>query len=143
MASNLRVLVSNLGDGNWDTGNSTTTNETLEFPRGSVADPKLRFGASIDFFGWGSKTNWLIQIANSGAGAGTVKVMGHRPSGVAEEVIAATSIAAGLSLTKGGVGGEEIYGPFTHFTFVSTGNSGTLNYYVTAWNYGDILDTGA
>tara|TARA_R100000655_G_scaffold22915_1_gene46372 strand:- start:792 stop:1223 length:432 start_codon:yes stop_codon:yes gene_type:complete len=142
MASNLRVLVSNLGDGNWGSGNSTGTDETLDFPIGSVSDPKLRFGGSIDFIGWGSKTNWLVQINNTGSGTGTVKVMGHRPSGVAEELIAATSLGAGVSLTKGGVGGEEIYGPFTHFTFVSTSNSGTLNYYVTAWNYGDILDTG-
>ena len=144
MASNLRVLVSNLGDGNWGTGNSTTGNETLDFPRGSVSDPKLRFGASIDHIGWGSKTNWMVQVTNTGADVATVQVLGHRPSGVAEELVAATVIPATTgSLTQGGVGGEEIYGPFTHFTFVSTSNAGQLNYYVTAWNYGDIFDAGA
>ena len=143
MASNLRVLVSNLGDGNWSAGNGTGANTTKYFPVGSNVDVSKRFGASIDYIGWGSKTNWMVQITNTGGDSGTVQVLGHRPSGVAEEVVAATSIAAGGSLTQGGIGGEEIYGPFTHFSFVSTSNSGQLNYYVTAWNYGDILDTGA
>tara|TARA_R100000152_G_C6776965_1_gene206498 strand:- start:2032 stop:2463 length:432 start_codon:yes stop_codon:yes gene_type:complete len=143
MASNLRVLVSNLGDGNWNTGNGTSANTTKYFPIGSNTDATKRFGGSIDYISWASKTNWLIQIDNTGGGSGTIQVLGHRPSGVAEELVPATAIGAGGSLSQGGVGGEEIYGPFTHFSFVSTSNSGMLMYYVTAWNYGDILDAGA
>ena len=146
MASNLRVLVSNLGDGNWSSGNTASTNTTVYFPPGTgAAEPTAaqRFGGSLDYIGWASKTNWLVQVTNTGGGAGTIQVLGHRPSGVAEELVPATAVGAGGgSLSEGGVGGEEIYGPFTHFSFVSTSNSGNLAYYVTAWNYGDILDAG-
>lgn len=143
MAANLRVLVSNLGDGNWGTANGTSADTTKYFPVGSNTDATKRFGASIDYIGWGSKTNWMVQVTNTGGGNATIQIFGHRPSGVSEELVAATVIPhSGGSLTQGGVGGEEIYGPFTHFSFVSSSNSGLLNYYVTAWNYGDILDTG-
>jgi hypothetical protein len=144
MASNLRVLVSNLGDGNWNAGNGTSADTTKYFPVGSNSDATKRFGGSIDYIGWASKTNWMIQVTNTGGGTASIQVFGHRPSGVQEELVPVTSLAATTgSLTQGGVGGEEIYGPFTHFSFVSTSNSGMLNYYVTAWNYGDILDAGA
>jgi len=152
MASNIRVLVSNLGDGNWGVGASTinqlnNANGRLYFPPGTAgAEPTAaqRFGASVDYIGWSSKTNWMVQVENVHAGnAGTVQIVGHRPSGVSEQLLAATAIAAQTSVTVGGVGGEEIYGPFTHFTFIITSNTGTLNCYVTGWNYGDILDAGA
>ena len=144
-----RVLVSNLGDGNWTTpaNQLSGANGTLYFPPGTGgAEPTAaqRFGGSMDYIGWSSKTNWMVQVENTHAGnAGTVQIIGHRPSGVTEELVAATALAAGISVTHGGVGGEEIYGSFTHFSFVISGNTGVLNCYVTAWNYGDILDAGA
>ena len=143
-----RVLVSNLGDGNWVApANQATVNTRLYFPPGTAgAAPTAaqRFGSSVDSLGWTSKTNWMVQIENvHAANPGTVQVLGHRPSGVAEELVAATAIPALSSLTQGGVGGEEIYGSFTYLEFVITLNSGDLNCYVTAWNYGDILDAGA
>jgi hypothetical protein len=147
MASNIRVLVSNLGDGNWgagaDTSNVTTSNETIFFPRNSNASASFRFAGNEDYIGWASKTNWLIQVDNRGGGNATIQVLGHRPSGVTEELVAATVLGASVSLSQGGVGGEEIYGPFTHFSFVASSNSGALHCFVTAWNYGDILDAGA
>jgi len=152
MASNLRVLVSNLGDGNWGVGASTANqlsaaNGTLYFPPGTTGaepTPAQRFGASVDYIGWSSKTNWMVQVENtSGTSPGSVQILGHRPSGVAEQLLPTTVVAANSSVTVGGVGGEEIYGPFTHFSFVITLNAGTLNCYVTGWNYGDILDAGA
>ncbi len=134
MASNIRVLVSNLGDGNWGVGADTAnqlnnTNGRLYFPPGTTKtdEPTLaqRFGASVDYIGWSSKTNWMVQVENvHGANAGTVQIVGHRPSGVTEQLLAATAIAAGASVTVGGVGGEEIYGPFTHFSFIITLNTG-------------------
>jgi hypothetical protein len=153
MASNIRVLVSNLGDGNWGVGTDTANqlsaaNGRLYFPPGDTKSaeptPSQRFGGSVNYIGWSSKTNWMVQVENAHAtNAGTVQIIGHRPSGVSEELFAATAIAGGGSVTVGGIGGEEIYGPFTHFSFVITSNTGTLNCYVTGWNYGDILDAGA
>tara|TARA_R110000822_G_scaffold48131_4_gene127122 strand:+ start:1842 stop:2300 length:459 start_codon:yes stop_codon:yes gene_type:complete len=152
MASNIRVLVSNLGDGNWGVGATTgnqlnNANGTLYFPPGTgSAEPTVaqRFGGSVDYIGWSSKTNWMVQAENvHAANGGRVQVIGHRPSGVSEELVAGTVLGAGISLTSGGLGGEEIYGPFTHFSFVISSNTGTLDCYVTAWNYGDILDAGA
>jgi hypothetical protein len=144
-----RVLVSNLGDGNWTApaNQLNNANGTLYFPPGTGgAEPTAaqRFGASMDYIGWSSKTNWMVQVENTHAGnTGRVQILGHRPSGVTEELFPQTAIAALGSTTVGGVGGEEIYGPFTHFSFVITANTGILNCYVTAWNYGDILDAGA
>ena len=157
MASNIRVLVSNIGDGNWgidaagaNTDNQLSGNSTIYFPPGinKTTEPTAseRFGGSIDYIGWSSKSNWMVQVLNShGSNPGTIQVLGHRPSGVSEEVIAATVLAGAavsVSVTQGGLGGEEIYGHFTHFTFVATTNTGELDCYVTAWNYGDILDVG-
>jgi len=145
-----RVLVSNLGDGNWPApANQATTNTRLYFPPGTggaAPTAAQRFGASMDYIGWSSKTNWMVQAENTSANNGTVQIIGHRPSGVSEQLVAATVLATAPgtpSLTEGGIGGEEIYGPFTYFEFVITSNTGSLNCYVTAWNYGDILDAGA
>jgi len=148
-----RVLVSNLGDGNWPApaNQATTTGVGAVdrfFPPGTgiTVEPTAaqRFGASMEYIGWSSKTNWMVQVENTHVGnPGTVEIFGHRPSGVREELVAATVLAAGISVTHGGVGGEEIYGSFTHFEFVISANTGILNCYVTAWNYGDILDAGA
>ena len=144
-----RVLVSNLGDGNWaaPANQMSGANGTLYFPPGTGgAEPTAaqRCGGSMDYIGWSSKTNWMVQAENTHAlNAGAVQVIGHRPSGLAEQLVPSTALTAGLSFTHGGIGGEEIYGPFTHFSFVITSNTGILNCYVTAWNYGDILDAGA
>jgi hypothetical protein len=150
-----RVLVSNLGDGNWPApanqrdGVAAPDNGQLFFPPGSAKglEPTAaqRFGASMDYIGWSSKTNWMVQVENTHANNGSVQVIGHRPSGVTEQLAAVTVLATGgvPSLTVGGIGGEEIYGSFTHLEFVISANTGILNCYVTAWNYGDILDAGA
>lgn len=93
MASNIRVLVSNLGDGNWTSITTvpvtadefqpnilTTDSVRCFFPPGETAAannvptaaekdaaPSAKFciGGNIDNVGWGSKTNWLFQLKNT------------------------------------------------------------------------------
>lgn len=141
-----RVLFSGLGDGNWTGIFSTLSgvNERRYFPKGDNATTAptaiQQIGGSQDYIGWNSKTNWIIQVANSGGGTGTIQVIGVRPTGVEEELVPATAIGAAATLSQGGIGGEEIYGPFSYFTFIATSNSGVLECHVIGWNYGNIWD---
>lgn len=132
-----RVLVSNRGDGNWDTGNVAATATTpIYFPHGatSLVQPTDAecFGADFDHLGWGSKTNWMVQLDITGTI--NVSVFAMRPSGVAELVVN----GATADTTQGGIGGEEIYGPVKYFQFVRNSGAGSARCFVTAWNYGDI-----
>ena len=104
MASNIRVLVSNLGDGNWGTGalehNSVDTNTlaarsiyfppkidpttgnifkySVPSPGDDAAGPAAQSLHGYDFTGWASKTNWIVQVV--------FKVVGTPPS--AADVVA-------------------------------------------------------
>ena len=175
MASNLRALVSNLGDGNWTPIYNTATPPVLQdespnlitnvefenvqyFPPGAPytgtaeAQPPTvaqQIGSSVNTIGWGSKTNWMFQVSNeqpSGSHEMDVNIYGYRPTGVIELITAIpkASIQAGETFSYGGVGGEEVYGPFVAFKFegVRAGSSGTPKVlcYVIGWNYGDIWD---
>jgi hypothetical protein len=95
MASNLRVLVSNLGDGNWGSGAGTenvldNTNPAIYFPPAfdaagnqvkgtapSAGGSELAPGSSSvngtwPFAGWSSKTHYIVQIkADAAADYGT------------------------------------------------------------------------
>mgnify|MGYP003673942991 CR=1 FL=1 len=114
MASNIRALVSNLGDGNWTTivTDPATTDEFQPnkltrsstrcfFPPGvtaaannvptapeKAAAPGVGFciGGNVNTVGWGSKTNWLFQLKNTAAAGqqGIVQIFGYRPTGVVE-----------------------------------------------------------
>lgn len=134
-----RVLVSNRGEGNWSTGNEVNSAAARYFPHGATSTDAPSdaecFGADFDHLGWGSKTNWMIQLdftAGTGGGA-TIDVFAMRPSGVEELIHQFTA-----DETRGGVGGEEIYGPVKYFRFIRSAGSPVANCYVTAWNYGDI-----
>lgn len=122
------------------------------FPKGANAITPPAAGQQIggtyvasdmgaDYIGWNSKTNWMIQVKNThGSGTGRIQVSGVRPNGVEEPLITIISLASGVSVTEGGVGGDEIYGPFSYFIFYATANAGTLECFVSAWNFGNIWD---
>jgi len=156
MSSNhQRVLVSNLGDGNW--GDSTENNldtaaqTSVYFPPGAAKGTQPTqaecFFGSIDYIGWNSKTNWMVQVDDAagapyGWNGSRVSVYIGRPTGVEELVVA----AAAADFTFGGIGDEEVYGPVTYIRFrVDTGAATPtgLLCFVTAWNYGDINDDTA
>lgn len=172
MASNLRALVSNLGDGNWgpiynDAGVlqstspnliSETVNDNIKFfPSGGVdgtgapvpPTTAQQIGSSVDTIGWGSKTNWMFQLKNvkdSGTHEMDVAIYGYRPTGVIEliKLVPKADIQINETFSYGGVGGEEVYGPFVAFKFEGDRSSATGNpdilCYVIGWNYGDIWD---
>ena len=146
MASNLRVLVSNLGDGNWTpiysgdplTLQTTSPNLITEvannhvkyFPPGGVDGTGLpipptveqQIGSSVNTIGWGSKTNWMFQLDNVEAGSTAkidVNIYGYRPTGVIEliKAVPGASLTAGTNFSYGGAGDEEVYGPFVAFKF--------------------------
>jgi hypothetical protein len=163
MASNIRALVSNLGDGNWGvTGTpsaddnlinaavTASVDKSIYFPPGASklvapvpgADTMSPAASSAGLIGWTSKTQWMVQlvVANLGTG-GTPKVTvsAVRPTGVEEEVL---SVTATGSHSYGGFEDEAIVGPVAYFKFTtdSTGGSADIRCYVIGWNYGDISD---
>ena len=97
MASNLRVLVSNLGDGNWGSGAGTENvldrvNPSIYFPpafnaagnqvKGTapsagvaeLAPGSLSVNGTWPLAGWSSKTHYIVQIkADAAAGYDTIK----------------------------------------------------------------------
>tara|TARA_R110000787_G_scaffold183616_2_gene295513 strand:+ start:529 stop:942 length:414 start_codon:yes stop_codon:yes gene_type:complete len=132
-----RVLVSNRGEGNWSTGNVVSSAiPTIHFPHGAASTDAPSdaecFGADFDHLGWGSKTNWMIQLVETGTCV--IDVFAVRPSGIEELILA----DAAASLTQGGIGDEEIYGPVKSFRFRYKSGAGSFACYITAWNYGDI-----
>jgi hypothetical protein len=159
MASNLRALVSNSGDGNWGVnGTATATDNKLV-----VATPRIYFppgaskgsppaqgtshmspaASSVDLVGFTSKTQWMVQVnaTNLGTG-GTVSVTVHamRPTGIEELVLTVTSTGAD---SYGGFDDESIQGPVAYFRFTATADTLTnldVDCYVIGWNYGDISD---
>ena len=91
MASNLRVLVSNLGDGNWGVGAGTenvldNANQVIYFPpafdangnqvkgtapsagTAELAPGGLDINGSWPFAGWSSKTHYIVQVRAETAG---------------------------------------------------------------------------
>ena len=164
MASNIRALVSNLGDGNWGVAGTASaddnlinaavtgaTSKSIYFPPGasktvapvSGVDNMSPGASSAGLIGWTSKTQWMVQlvVANLGTG-GTPKVTvsAVRPTGVEEEVL---SVTATGSHSYGGFEDEAIVGPVAYFKFTtdSTGGSADIRCYVIGWNYGDIWDS--
>ena len=156
-----RALFSNTGDGNWTGASAEATGTgagpvSRYFPPGDspgvAPTAAQQIGGSLDTIGWNSKTNWIVQAINaSGApGSGKVEIIGHRPTGISEQLVPVTTLAAGVSVTEGGVGGEEIYGPFSYFEFRVTDNGSTtagppatdgrLSFFVIGWNYGNIWE---
>jgi hypothetical protein len=171
MASNLRVLVSNLGDGNWTPIYNTATppvaqdsspnmvtedaaHDVVFFPpgssKGAVPTVSEQIGSSVDTIGWGSKTNWMFQLDNVESGSTAkidISIYGYRPTGVVEliKAIPGGDLTAGTKYSYGGVGGEEVYGPFVAFKFEgdrlgTVVGSPKILCYVIGWNYGDISD---
>lgn len=169
MASNLRVLVSNLGDGNWtpvytgeppvaqDSSPNMLTEDAAHdvvfFPpgssKGTAPTVAQQIGASVDTIGWGSKTNWLFQLHNTvlttgAAASADVSIFGYRPTGVPEliKAVPKADLENEEIYTWGGAGGEEVYGPFIAFKFELSNETGSpkILCYVTGWNDGDICD---
>ena len=163
MASNIRALVSNLGDGNWGIAGTPSANDNLidaavtasvsksvYFPPGaskgvapvSGADDMSPAASSMGLAGWTSKTQWMVQllVVNLGTG-GTPKVTvsAVRPTGIEEEVLSVTTTGPH---SYGGFEDEAIVGPVSFFKFTtdSTGGSANIRCYVIGWNYGDISD---
>jgi len=151
-----RVLVSNLGDGNWGDGTEnnldTAAGTSIYFPPGAAKGTQPTqaecFFGSMDYIGWNSKTNWMVQIDDAtgaapyGWNGASVDVYVGRPTGVEELIVN----NAGADFTFGGIGGEEVYGPITYIRFYVNVGSATptgLLCFVTAWNYGDINDDTA
>jgi hypothetical protein len=91
MAGNIRVLVSNLGDGNWGTATLAadspfllnSTNKEIYFPPAFNADGTQDKGTApsngtadldiagqyVGLIGWSSKTNYIVQIKATAAAA--------------------------------------------------------------------------
>jgi hypothetical protein len=168
MASNLRVLVSNM-DGNWghwdnntdalNTANNLTGNGSIYFPPGSAKlntqpTKEYMFFASEDYIGWNSKSNWMIQISGDWDGAKMAVSVG-RPTGIEDVIL--SDIDANFAWGGGSSGDmsggsvtldaatvmfENIVGPVTYvkFTVSSAGAGTSLGCYVMAWNEGDIYD---
>tara|TARA_A100001515_G_scaffold135810_1_gene126978 strand:- start:450 stop:941 length:492 start_codon:yes stop_codon:yes gene_type:complete len=158
MASNLRALVSNLGDGNWgivgtanaDDNKIDATNRVIYFPPGSAKGVAPSAGThslapgslSGNLTGWTSKTQWMVQVVTANLGTGgtpDVKVYVGRPTGVEELVLTITSTGTD---SYGGFDDEAIQGPVAYFKFISDSTGGTpdVRCYVIGWNYGDISD---
>tara|TARA_R100000808_G_scaffold25081_1_gene61499 strand:+ start:8881 stop:9372 length:492 start_codon:yes stop_codon:yes gene_type:complete len=148
-----RVLVSNLGDGNWGDGTennlNTAAGTSVYFPPGAAKGTQPTadecFFGNLDYIGWNSKTNWMVQVDDAtgaapyGWNGSRVSVYVGRPSGVEELIVA----SAAADFTFGGIGGEEVYGPITYIRFRVDTLAATptgLLCFVTAWNYGDIID---
>ena len=164
MASNIRALVSNLGDGNWgvtgapsanfnflDATAATSVSKSIYFPPGSAksvaplpGDSEMSpLASSVDLTGWTSKTQWMVQVVTTDMGTGggtpTLTVSVVRPTGVEEVIVAITAIG---TESYGGFGDEAIIGPVSYFKFSSNTTGGTPNHrcYVIGWNYGDVSD---
>jgi len=170
MAGNIRVLVSNLGDGNWGVTGTTsadsnllddtaasTTSKSIFFPPAfnangtqnkSVAptagDSDMSpLAASSNFVGWTSKTQWMIQVVttNMGTSGGTPTLTVSVVRPTGVEEVIVAITATGTE-SYGGFGDEAIVGPVSYFKFTSNTTGGSPNHrcYVIGWNYGDISD---
>ena len=137
MASNLRVLVSNI-DGSWghydygadppalNTDNELTGAGSIYFPPGaSKGTPPVESEMffSTELSGWTSKSNWIIQLTGNFNGQ-RVSVHIGRPTGVEETIIVgadgALTWGGGTSIDIAG-GGSDVYenivGPVSYFRF--------------------------
>tara|TARA_R100000664_G_scaffold34098_1_gene53976 strand:+ start:2793 stop:3287 length:495 start_codon:yes stop_codon:yes gene_type:complete len=159
MASNIRALVSNSGDGNWGVnGTATATDNKLDnantrvfFPPGASKGTPPAQGAShmspaassVDLVGFTSKTQWMVQVNATNLGTGgtpSVTIHAMRPTGIEELVHTVTSTG---SDSYGGFNDESIQGPVSYFRFTATASNTTnldVDCYVIGWNYGDISD---
>lgn len=164
LSNHHRVLVSNLGEGNWGVGSNTDNQitgntESIFFPIGTdkntapvPGDNNAGPMSSFDLSGWGTKSNWIVQVnvtdkATPPSGtAVAITVKAHRPTGVSEVVLEITGAggdlagAAPLSFTYGGHQSEKICGPVSFFEFSSSGFSDTpvIDCFVIGWNEGDM-----
>tara|TARA_R110002012_G_scaffold193259_1_gene360900 strand:- start:318 stop:854 length:537 start_codon:yes stop_codon:yes gene_type:complete len=115
-----RVLVSNLGDGNWVApdnsllGAELATARTIYFPPGAAKGTAPVPGGSgigpmtqqLGFVGWSAKTHFIVQVraaaaANYGTGtfnanfpAASIVVNAVRPTGVKEQLMVSTAATA-------------------------------------------------
>ena len=130
-----RVLVSNRGEGNF-TNNTVSDGDAIYFPHGAtnktIPSDAECFGADFDHLGWGAKSNWIIQYVLASS-SGTTRAWAMRPTGQLELIHGFT-----VDETRGGVGGEEIYGPVKYFKFERSSSTPVGSFYVIAWNEGDI-----
>jgi hypothetical protein len=148
-SSHHRVLVSNRGDGNWvSTNNELNATEDIYFPHGAtkndVPTSTQDFTNDLDFSGWGTKSNWMVQAKIGAAGTNlVVEVYAMRPSGVEELVSTGTTLVVGgpTSVSYGGIAAERIAGPISYFRFKCTAISGlsVVSCSVIGWNEGDIV----
>ena len=141
-----RVLVSNRGDGNWNTLNRIAADGSIHFPHGALpADPPSddeSLSNSFEFTGWESKSNWILQANLDSGTSCTIAVFAMRPTGIEELVVAATTMnSANPSWTHGGVDAEEIVGPVQYFRFLMASASGSprVDCFVIGWNEGDMI----
>jgi hypothetical protein len=153
-SSHHRVLVSSRGDGNWPTTggsqNRIGADGSIYFPfgdaAGTVPTSAQDFTNDIDFSGWGTKSNWIVQANLASGTSCTIAVFAMRPTGIEELVVAAVTLDSTAtppvnSFTYGGIAAERIAGPVSHFRFLMASASGAprVDCYVTAWNEGDIV----
>lgn len=166
LSNHHRALVSNLGEGNWGVGSGTENqllnNGSVYFPPGASkgtepvpGDSEAGPMSAFDLSGWGTKSNWIVQvncIARGTGGSGTtvmVKVEAIRPTGLAETVleVLANELADTTVYTYGGYESEKICGPVSYFKFTTQNftQAGSpaefthdLKFYAIGWNEGDM-----
>jgi hypothetical protein len=156
MASNLRVVVSNLGDANWvgPANNLDNSNSVIYFPPGVdkstapaiTANGVAPAATSSGPIGFTSKTQWMVQVNASNLGSGGtpgISVYAVRPTGIEDLVHKFT--ATGQDSYGGVTSATEgpIEGPVAYFKFESDATDNTnldVDCYVIGWNYGDISD---
>ena len=137
MASNLRVLVSNLGDGNWGvTGTTSADSNLLDATAATSASKSIFFppafnangtenksvtptagdsdmsplAASSNFAGWTSKTQWMVQVVTTNLGTVPDGGGGTNPAVVTVSVVRPTGVEELIvSITATGT---ESYGGF-------------------------------
>ena len=156
MASNLRVVVSNLGDGNWvaPANKLDATDTDIYFPPGAAkgdvptvtANGFAPSANSTNLIGFTSKTQWMVQVNATNIGTGGtpgISIYAVRPTGIEDLIVKFT--ATGQDSYGGVTSATEgpIEGPVSYFKFESDATDNTdldVDCYVIGWNYGDISD---
>ena len=164
LSNHHRALVSNLGEGNWGIGSSTdnqldANGVSVYFPPGASkgtapapGDSNAGPMSSLDLSGWGTKSNWVVQLNVTDRGtppSGTnvaITVKAYRPTGVSETVLEVVgnelpaSATYPLPFSYGGYESEKICGPVSYFEFTTSGFTGnpSIDCFVIGWNEGDM-----
>ena len=172
LSNHHRALVSNLGEGNWGVGSNednridSITSRSIYFPFGTdkntapvPGDSNAGPMSSLDLSGWGTKSNWIVQVCFTSIGTPpsaqddvALSVHAVRPTGIKETVLEITGTYTsgsvsddlagktnGHTVSYGGHENEKICGPVSYFEFEISGFTGTapkIDCFVIGWNEG-------